>query len=131
MYFSSFLEFVRRADQELVLHQCSGKVNVAPSITLNECAKKLGNAHFSATVSLDTKAGMGCDRETFEASDTFTICGADDFIDLLPKPGTGREWTKMLMKAQENPGKGLFRRSLFYLKNYEKIGTRNYRVYCY
>ncbi|XP_015759200.1 PREDICTED: LOW QUALITY PROTEIN: calsyntenin-1-like [Acropora digitifera] len=98
-------EFIRRADQELVLQQCSGKVNVAPSITLNECAKKLGNAHFSAAVSLDTKAGMGCDRETFEASDTFTICGADDFIDLLPKPGTGREWTKMLKKTQESLGK--------------------------
>ena len=119
MYFSSFSELIRPADQELVLQQCSGKVNVAPSIMLSECAKKQGNAHFSASVSLGTKAGMGCDRETFEGSDLFTICGADDFIDLLPKPGTGRDWTKMLMKTEKSQGEGLFRRSLYFVKSYE------------
>lgn len=98
-------EFIEPTNQELVLQQCTGKVYVTPNTTLNECAAKQRNAHFSANVTLETNAGMGCDRETFEASDSYTICGADDFINLLPEPGTGREWTKKLvMKGKKHKG---------------------------
>lgn len=91
-------EFVGPAKQELTLQQCTGKVYVTPDITLNKCARKQKKGKFSANVSLVTKAGMGCDRETFEGSDMFTICGASNFIDLLPKPGVGREWTEDIAK---------------------------------
>ena len=100
-------EFVGPAKHELVLQQCTGKVYVTPDITLNECAKKQQKANFSAIVHLVTKAGMGCDRETFEASDSYTICGASDFVDLLPKPGTGREWTQSIeTETKKNRDKG-------------------------
>ena len=102
-------EFVGPAKHELVLQQCTGKAYVTPDITLNECAKKQQKANFSAIVHLVTKAGMGCDRETFEASDSYTICGASDFVDLLPKPGTGREWTQSIeTETKKNGDKGLF-----------------------
>lgn len=83
------------------MQQCTGKVYVTPDVTLNKCAKKQEKANFSAIAHLVTKAGMGCDRDTFEASDTFTICGASDFVDLLPEPGVGREWTENLKKKSE------------------------------
>lgn len=74
---------------------------------MNECARKQEKANFSAIVHLVTPAGKRCDRETFEASDAYTICGASDFIDLLPKPGTGREWTKSLkIETKKNGGEG-------------------------
>ena len=91
-----FTEFVGPAKHELTLHQCTGKVIVTPDIKLNDCVRKEKNANFSALVYMETPSGMGCDRETFEASDIYTLCGASDFIDLLPRPGTGREWTKKL-----------------------------------
>lgn len=79
---------------------------VVPDVTFNECAEKQEKANFSAIVRLETKAGMGCDRESFEASDSFTVCGASDFIDLLPKPGTGREWTEALNTETKRNGEG-------------------------
>ena len=80
------------------MQQCTGKVFVTPDIALNECAKKQEKANLSAIVHLVTNAGMGCDRDTYEASDAFTLCGPNDFVDLLPRPGVGREWTEGLRK---------------------------------
>lgn len=80
------------------MQQCTGKVYVTPDIALNECAKKQEKANLSAIVHLVTNAGMGCDRDTYEASDAFTLCGPNDFVDLLPQPGVGREWTEGLKK---------------------------------
>jgi len=100
-------EFVGPAKHELTLQQCTGKVYVTPDITLNECARKQNKANVSAIVHLVTSSGKGCDRETFEASDGYTVCGASDFIDLLPKPGTGREWTESLkIETKKNGGDG-------------------------
>ena len=86
------------------MQQCTGKVYVTPDIALNECAKKYEKANLSAIVHLVTNAGMGCDRDTYEASDAFTLCGADGFVDLLPQPGVGRDWTEGLKKNT----KGMF-----------------------
>lgn len=81
------------------MQQCTGKVYVTPDISLNDCAKKQEKANMTAFVHLATYAGMGCDRDTYQASDAFTLCGASDFIDLLPQPGVGREWTESLKKS--------------------------------
>lgn len=94
-------EFVGPAKHKFTLQQCTGKVYVTPDITLNKCARKQEKGKFSANVSLVTESGMGCDRETFEGSDMFTLCGASNFIDLLPKPGVGREWTENIAKKNE------------------------------
>ena len=80
------------------MQQCTGKVYVTPDIGLNECAKKQEKANLSTIVHLVTTAGMGCDRDIYEASDAFTLCGPNDFVDLLPQPGVGREWTEGLKK---------------------------------
>ena len=69
---------------------------MAPTIQLNNCVKNGGPSNFSATVQMETGAGKGCDRETFEASGMFAICGAGNVVDLLPRPGLDREWTKDL-----------------------------------
>ena len=96
---------------------------------MNECARKQKMANLSAIVTLVTSAGKGCDRETFEASDVYTICGASDFIDLLPKPGTGREWTKSLkISTKKYGGKGKFSSNGVLsgpLKSYKKIVHAN------
>ena len=81
------------------MQQCTGKVYVTPDIEFNQCARKQEKANMSALVHLNTLAGMGCDRETYQASDAYTLCGASDFIDLLPQPGVGREWTENLKKS--------------------------------
>lgn len=83
------------------MQQCTGKVYVTPDIALNECAKKQEKANLSAIVHLVTNAGMGCDRDTYEASDAYTLCGATNFVDLLPQPGVGREWTESLKKSSK------------------------------
>lgn len=91
-------EFTGPVKHELTMQQCTGKVYVTPDIALNECAIKQEKANLSAIVHLVTNAGMGCDRDTYEASDVFTLCGPNDFVDLLPQPGVGREWTEGLRK---------------------------------
>ena len=102
--FSLVAEIIGPSKHELTLQQCTGKVYVVPDVTLNECAWKAQKGNFSALVHLETKAGKGCDRDTFEASDLYITCGASGFIDLLPEPGTGREWTKKLKMATELNG---------------------------
>lgn len=81
-----------------------GKVRVAPGVRLNDCIKKAGHSNFSAVVHLETHAGKGCDRETYDASGMYAICGAGNFVDLLPKPGVGQEWTKDLKKEVGSKG---------------------------
>lgn len=74
-------------------------------VRMNECAVKAGKANFTALVYLESPVGKVCDRERYEASGRYRICGADGFIDLLPKPWKGQEWTQNLNTVKNHDGK--------------------------
>lgn len=80
----------------IIIPQCIGKAIVAPDIQLNKCSKKKTQSNFSALIHLETKAGKGCDRQQYEASGLYKLCGASGIIDILPKPGKHQDWTKHL-----------------------------------
>lgn len=102
----------------LFVMSCDSTMPVMPDVRMNDCAMKAGKANFSATVQLDTPVGRGCDRNRYEASGRYRICGAEGFIDLLPKPWKGQEWTKKLKTVKNSDGKkGLLAYFNFFLLN--------------
>lgn len=80
----------------IIIPQCIGKAIVAPDIQLNKFSKKMSQSNFSALIHLETNAGKGCDRQQYEASGLFKLCGTTGIIDILPKPGKHQDWTKHL-----------------------------------
>lgn len=86
----------------IIIPQCVGKATVAPDIQLNKCSKKMPQSNFSALIHLETNSGKGCDRQQYEASGLYKLCGANGIIDLLPKPGKKYDWTKDLKTEEGN-----------------------------
>lgn len=101
--------FVGPSKTKLSQMSCDGVVSVTPDVRMNDCTMKTGKADFSALVHLDTPVNKGCDRDRYEASGRYRICGAEGVIDLLPKPWKGQEWTKKLKSVKNYDGKkGVF-----------------------
>ena len=97
--------FVGPSKTKLSQMSCDGVVSVAPDVRMNDCTMKAGKADFSALVHLDTPVNKGCDRDRYEASGQYRVCGAEGVIDLLPKPWKGQEWTKKLKTVKKYSGK--------------------------
>lgn len=97
--------YVGPSKTKLTVASCDGTVYVTPDMGMNDCTMKAGKANFSALIHMDTPAGKGCDRDMYEASARYRICGADGVIDLLPKPWKGQEWTKELRPVKTHEGK--------------------------
>ncbi|XP_048486862.1 calsyntenin-1 [Plutella xylostella] len=79
----------------------SGSLALFPEARLETCssdARCPGVTRIQAAVTLQaSRAGTGCDRDTYSVHAQKTICGLDaKTVDLLPNPGAGNEWAKSL-----------------------------------
>jgi len=86
--------------EEIIIPQCIGAAKISPDIGIipnKQCEQKT-DFSFSATFQLESKAGLGCDRQKYEASSLYKLCGSSDFIDILPKPSKSKKWTSKLQK---------------------------------
>lgn len=91
----------------------SGPLALFPAARLDTCQSDErcpGVTRIQAAVSLQaSRAGSGCDRDTYSLHSQRTICGLDPkTIDLLPSPGVGNEWAKSLKPDSGRDGEQMF-----------------------
>ncbi|XP_037295297.1 calsyntenin-1 [Manduca sexta] len=91
----------------------SGPLALFPAARLETCQSDErcpGVTRIQAAVTLQaSRAGTGCDRDTYSLHAQRTICGLDPkTIDLLPSPGAGNEWTKSLKPDSGRDGEQMF-----------------------
>ncbi|CAH0697657.1 unnamed protein product [Spodoptera exigua] len=91
----------------------SGPLALFPAARLETCQSDErcpGVTRIQAAVSLQaSRAGSGCDRDTYSLHSQRTICGLDPkTIDLLPSPGVGNEWAKSLKPDSGRDGEQMF-----------------------
>ncbi|XP_063834937.1 calsyntenin-1 [Ostrinia nubilalis] len=91
----------------------SGPLALFPAARLEACSSDErcpGVTRIQAAVTLRaSRAGSGCDRDTYSLHSQKTICGLDPkTIDLLPSPGAGNEWVKSLKPDTGRDGEQMF-----------------------
>ncbi|KAL0859376.1 hypothetical protein ABMA27_010567 [Loxostege sticticalis] len=91
----------------------SGPLALFPAARLEACSSDErcpGVTRIQAAVTLRaSRAGSGCDRDTYSLHSQRTICGLDPkTIDLLPSPGAGNEWVKSLKPDTGRDGEQMF-----------------------
>ncbi|KAJ0171216.1 hypothetical protein K1T71_013415 [Dendrolimus kikuchii] len=91
----------------------TGPLALFPAARLETCQSDErcpGVTRIQAAVSLQaSRAGTGCDRDTYSLHSQRTICGLDPkTIDLLPSPGAGNEWAKSLKPDSGRDGEQMF-----------------------
>ncbi|KAJ2954976.1 hypothetical protein O0L34_g3319 [Tuta absoluta] len=91
----------------------TGPLALFPAARLEACSSDErcpGVTRIQAAVTLQaSRAGTGCDRDTYALHAQKTICGMDQkTIDLLPSPGAGNEWAKSLKPDLGRDGEQMF-----------------------
>ncbi|XP_075987417.1 calsyntenin 1 [Anticarsia gemmatalis] len=91
----------------------TGPLALFPAARLDTCSSDErcpGVTRIQAAVTLQaSRAGSGCDRDTYSLHSQRTICGLDPkTIDLLPSPGAGNEWAKSLKPDSGRDGEQMF-----------------------
>ncbi|KAJ8705400.1 hypothetical protein PYW07_011227 [Mythimna separata] len=91
----------------------TGPLALFPAARLETCSSDErcpGVTRIQAAVTLQaSRAGSGCDRDTYSLHSQRTICGLDPkTIDLLPSPGVGNEWAKSLKPDSGRDGEQMF-----------------------
>ncbi|CAH0599222.1 unnamed protein product [Chrysodeixis includens] len=91
----------------------TGPLALFPAARLETCQSDErcpGVTRIQAAVTLQaSRAGSGCDRDTYSLHSQRTICGLDPkTIDLLPSPGVGNEWAKSLKPDSGRDGEQMF-----------------------
>ncbi|XP_049881469.1 calsyntenin-1 [Pectinophora gossypiella] len=91
----------------------TGPLALFPAARLEACSSDErcpGVTRIQAAVTLQaSRAGTGCDRDTYSLHAQKTICGMDAKTeDLLPSPGAGSEWTKSLKPDLGRDGEQMF-----------------------
>ncbi|GBP54493.1 Calsyntenin-1 [Eumeta japonica] len=91
----------------------TGPLALFPAARLAACSSDErcpGVTRIQAVVSLQaSRAGTGCDRDTYSLHSQRTICGLNqNTIDLLPGPGAGNEWAKALKPDSGHDGEHMF-----------------------
>ncbi|CAB3255145.1 unnamed protein product [Arctia plantaginis] len=91
----------------------TGPLALFPAARLETCSSDErcpGVTRIQAAVTLQaSRAGSGCDRDTYSLHSQRTICGLDPkTIDLLPSPGAGNEWAKSLKPDSGRDGEQMF-----------------------
>ncbi|XP_063542929.1 calsyntenin-1 [Cydia strobilella] len=91
----------------------TGPLALFPAARLEACSSDErcpGVTRIQAAVTLQaSRAGTGCDRDTYAIHSQRTICGLDPkTVDLLPSPGAGNEWAKALKPDSGRDGEQMF-----------------------
>ncbi|XP_073958683.1 calsyntenin 1 isoform X2 [Choristoneura fumiferana] len=91
----------------------TGPLALFPVARLEACSSDErcpGVTRIQAAVTLQaSRAGSGCDRDTYSVHAQRTICGLDPkTVDLLPSPGVGNEWAKALKPDSGRDGEQMF-----------------------
>ncbi|XP_063630057.1 calsyntenin-1 [Cydia splendana] len=91
----------------------TGPLALFPAARLEACSSDErcpGVTRIQAAVTLQaSRAGSGCDRDTYAIHSQRTICGLDPkTVDLLPSPGAGNEWAKALKPDSGRDGEQMF-----------------------
>ncbi|KOB75604.1 Uncharacterized protein OBRU01_01521 [Operophtera brumata] len=91
----------------------TGPLALFPAARLETCSSDErcpGVTRIQAAVTLQaSRAGSGCDRDTYSIHSQRTICGLEPkTIDLLPSPGAGNEWAKSLKPDSGRDGEQMF-----------------------